>query len=245
MSLKPGRTWGTPNVPPTPEQRRGPPPPQSHPRAGARAARPGPLRPARLYGHRAASLWPAVEDRAVTSVRWCCRCEGETIPPARRRSGRSSMADERCVSARLYGGAALWPALSGAGGAARGRGRHGRHGRRGAGPGGGAVRAVLRGAGRGGLGPLRAPDLLPLLRADAGALRRPVLRRVPGGAAAGEAGPGAAGASRRAGQRWGTGRTGKVLGGTGRARGIRPLPRSRGCRRRLGEWETKCEENGV
>lgn len=75
--------------------------------------------------------------------------------------------------------------------------------------------AVLRGAGRGGLGPLRAPDLLPLLRADAGALRRPILRCVPGGAAAGEAGPGAGGASGRPGQLRGAGRTGKVLGGSG------------------------------
>lgn len=53
-------------------------------------------------------------------------------------------------------------------------------------------------------------------------------------------GPALTGASGRAGQRSGTERTGKVLGGTGTARVIRPLPRS--C---LDEWETKREENGV
>lgn len=47
------------------------------------------------------------------------------------------------------------------------------------------MRAVLWGAGGGGAGPLRAPDLLPLLGADAGAVRGAVLRRVPGGAGPG------------------------------------------------------------
>lgn len=79
--------------------------------------------------------------------------------------------------------------LGGAGPRPR-RGRR-RHGGLRAGPGcfgfgfvlglrrGGAVRAVLRGARRGGAGPLRPPHLLPLLRADAGAVRCAVLRRVP------------------------------------------------------------------
>lgn len=47
------------------------------------------------------------------------------------------------------------------------------------------MRAVLRGAGGGGAGPLRSPHLLSLLGADAGAVRRAVLRRVPGGAGPG------------------------------------------------------------
>lgn len=49
------------------------------------------------------------------------------------------------------------------------------------------MRAVLRGAGGGCAGPLRSPHLLPLLGADAGAVRSAVLRRVPGGAGPGEA----------------------------------------------------------
>lgn len=53
------------------------------------------------------------------------------------------------------------------------------------------MRAVLRGAGGGGPGPLRPPHLLPVLGADAGAVRREVLRGVPGGAGPGEAGTGA------------------------------------------------------
>lgn len=58
------------------------------------------------------------------------------------------------------------------------------------------MRAVLRGAGGGGAGPLRSPHLLPLLGADAGAVRRAVLRRVPGGAGPGEAAAGPGGGER-------------------------------------------------
>lgn len=82
------------------------------------------------------------------------------------------------------------------------------------------MRAVLRGAGGGGAGPLRPPHLLPLLRADAGAVRRAVLRRVPGGAGPGEAGTGglAAGGA-------GPGRTGP---GRSPGAGLGPGPRGGG-----------------
>lgn len=73
-------------------------PPQRESQSGAAGA----LRP-RVSMITQRSLWPALEDRAVTLVGWRCR-GGESIPAARRRSGRSSMVRERCVSARLYGG---------------------------------------------------------------------------------------------------------------------------------------------
>lgn len=64
-------------------------------------------------------------------------------------------------------------------------------------------------------------------------------------------GPGLGGASGRARPFPGRAARGMGWGGTGGdgrpglSRVIRPQPRSRGCRRRLGGWETECEENGV
>lgn len=49
---------------------------------------------------------------------------------------------------------------------------------------------MLRGIRSGSAGPLRPSHLLPVLGADAGAVRRAVLRGVPGGAGPGEAGTG-------------------------------------------------------
>lgn len=72
------------------------------PRRESQSGAAGALRP-RVSMITQRSLWPALEDRAVTLVGWRCR-GGESIPAARRRSGRSSMVRERCVSARLYGG---------------------------------------------------------------------------------------------------------------------------------------------
>lgn len=54
------------------------------------------------------------------------------------------------------------------------------------------LRAVLRGPGGHGAGPLRPPGVLPLLHQDAGPVRAALLRRVPRGAA-----PGARGAAPR------------------------------------------------